>query len=92
MSNNLPAPQPTPPPQPKVIAAIPCYNEGRFIGEVVRKAKKYVDQVIVIDDGSHDGTAEAAKVGGFGSLLDCGMRSIPKGKYGKRLKARAGHG
>ena len=43
--------------QPKIVAAIPCYNEARFIGEVVAKAKKYVDQVIVVDDGSRDGTA-----------------------------------
>lgn len=50
--------------KPKVIAAIPCYNEARFIGEVVRKAKKYVDQVIVVDDGSHDGTSQAALAAG----------------------------
>ena len=50
--------------KPKVIAAIPCYNEARFIGEVVRKARGYVDQVIVIDDGSDDGSARAAKAAG----------------------------
>lgn len=50
--------------KPKVIAAIPCYNEARFIGEVVRKAKKYVDQVIVVDDGSHDNTGQVAEAAG----------------------------
>ena len=58
---------PNQPPQsikPKVIAAIPCYNEERFIGEVVFKAKKHVDQVIVVDDGSRDRTVKAAKVAG----------------------------
>lgn len=50
--------------RPKVIAAIPCYNEEKFIGEVVRKAEKYVDLVIVVDDGSHDHTAQAAKAAG----------------------------
>ena len=49
---------------PKVIAAIPCFNTEPFIAGVVTKAKKYVDQVIVIDDGSYDGTAEAAKAAG----------------------------
>lgn len=50
--------------RPKVIAAIPCFNTESFIADVVSKAKKHVDQVIVIDDGSHDGTAEAATAAG----------------------------
>jgi glycosyltransferase involved in cell wall biosynthesis len=50
--------------KPKVIAAIPCYNEERFIGEVVGKAKRYVDQVIVVDDGSRDSTSQAARAAG----------------------------
>jgi glycosyltransferase involved in cell wall biosynthesis len=45
---------------PKIVAAIPCFNEDRFIGSVVTKAKKHVDMVIVIDDGSTDGSAEVA--------------------------------
>ena len=48
----------------KVIAAIPCFNTERFIDDVVSTTKKYVDQVIVIDDGSDDGTAEAARAAG----------------------------
>lgn len=50
--------------RPKVIAAIPCYNEERSIGEVVCKVKNHVGQVIVIDDGSLDGTSKAAKAAG----------------------------
>ena len=50
--------------QPKTIAAIPCFNEERFIGSVVLKAKGYVDQVIVIDDGSTDKTAMVAEQAG----------------------------
>ena len=56
--------QPSQSSQPKIVASIPCYNEERFIGEVVLKAKKYVDQVIVIDDGSHDGTSQIAEAAG----------------------------
>jgi len=48
----------------KVIAAIPCYDEEKFISEVVRGANKYVDLVIVIDDGSRDGTSKVARVAG----------------------------
>jgi len=57
-------PKPTKVPQPKIIAAIPCYNEERFIGSVVLKARRFVDQVIVIDDGSTDGTAMIAEAAG----------------------------
>jgi glycosyltransferase involved in cell wall biosynthesis len=43
-----------------VIAVIPCLNEDRFIADIVVKARKYVNKVIVVDDGSNDKTAEVA--------------------------------
>jgi glycosyltransferase involved in cell wall biosynthesis len=48
----------------KVVAAIPCHNEERCVGSVVVKAKKFVDCVVVIDDGSTDATAEIASGAG----------------------------
>ncbi len=51
-------------PRLKVVAAIPCFNEDRFIGSVVAKARKFADEVIVIDDGSIDDSAEVAKSAG----------------------------
>lgn len=48
----------------KIVAVIPAYNAGRFIGQVVRRSKKFVDRVIVVDDGSADDTAKAAKAAG----------------------------
>ncbi len=50
--------------QHKILAAIPCYNEERFIGSVILKVKEYVDQVIVVDDGSNDATSEIAEAAG----------------------------
>ncbi len=44
----------------KTLAAIPCYNEELAIGSVVLKARKQVDEVLVVDDGSTDATAEIA--------------------------------
>lgn len=56
-------------PWPKIVAAIPCYNEESFIGGVVLKAMKYVDQVVVIDDGSSDGTSQAARAAGASVII-----------------------
>ncbi|MBM3143321.1 MAG: glycosyltransferase family 2 protein [Chloroflexi bacterium] len=50
--------------KPKVVAAIPCLNEEQFISDIVTRARRYVDKVIVIDDGSTDNTSEAAQAAG----------------------------
>ena len=49
---------------PHVMAAIPAYNEEAYIGSVVLRARNYVDEVLVVDDGSTDRTAEVAKLAG----------------------------
>jgi glycosyltransferase involved in cell wall biosynthesis len=48
----------------RTLAAIPCYNEAKTIGSIVLKAKQYVDEVVVIDDGCTDDTAKVAKIAG----------------------------
>lgn len=50
--------------QPKIIAAIPCFNEAGHIAGVVAEAQNYVDQALVIDDGSTDNTAQVAEDSG----------------------------
>ncbi len=49
---------------PKTAAAIPCYNEARFIEDVVTRARRHVDLVIVVDDCSTDATATLAEKAG----------------------------
>ncbi|MDA4118723.1 MAG: glycosyltransferase family 2 protein [Thaumarchaeota archaeon] len=51
------------PQRSKVSIIIPAYNEERTIREVVLKATTY-GEVIVVDDGSIDRTAELAKLAG----------------------------
>jgi glycosyltransferase involved in cell wall biosynthesis len=48
----------------RTLAAIPCYNEEHTIGSTVLKAKRFVDEVLVIDDGSSDATATVAEYAG----------------------------
>jgi len=45
----------------KVWIVIPAYNEEENIAKVILQTKKYVDKVIVCDDGSTDMTYEIAK-------------------------------
>jgi len=49
---------------PKVIAVIPAFNEEKRIRTTVLKTRKYVDKVLVVDDGSVDKTALVAKKAG----------------------------
>ena len=50
--------------RPKIVAAIPCYNEEQFIADVVRRTSEHVDRVVVVDDGSTDRTVGVAKSAG----------------------------
>jgi glycosyltransferase involved in cell wall biosynthesis len=43
---------------------IPCFNEAAHIGAVVADVKIFLPNVIVVDDGSTDATAEKAKLAG----------------------------
>lgn len=64
------------------IAAMPAYNEGHVISEVIMGCKKYVDRVIVVDDCSSDNTAELAESLG----ADVVKHEVNKG-YGAALKS-----
>jgi len=48
----------------RVLAGIAAYNEASYVGSIVLQARQYVDEVIVVDDGSTDNTAKVAKLAG----------------------------
>jgi glycosyltransferase involved in cell wall biosynthesis len=50
--------------KPKIIAGMPAFNEEKYIGTLVLQARQYVDEVIVVDDGSTDSTVAIAKLAG----------------------------
>jgi len=39
---------------------MPAYNEERSIAKMVQGCQKYVDRVVVVDDGRSDATADLA--------------------------------
>lgn len=46
------------------IAVVPCFNEAASIGEVVAGIRQHLPAVLVVDDGSTDNTAKAARLAG----------------------------
>ena len=74
----------------KVCALVPAYNEARTIAAVVRGTAVHVAQVLVVDDGSTDGTGEAAAAagadvmrlernGGKGTAIRAGLSQVFQG-------------
>jgi glycosyltransferase involved in cell wall biosynthesis len=49
--------------QNQIVALIPAYNAEKFVGDVIRRAKAHVP-VVVVNDGSKDGTLEEARKAG----------------------------
>jgi glycosyltransferase involved in cell wall biosynthesis len=48
----------------KVIVGMPAFNEAKYIGSLVLQILPYADEVVVLDDGSKDRTAEIAEKAG----------------------------
>jgi glycosyltransferase involved in cell wall biosynthesis len=67
----------------RVQALIPAFNEVGTIAEVVRRVSPHVAAVWVVDDGSTDGTAEAARIAGAKIV-------VHRGRRGKGAAVRAG--
>src|SRR5437660_453867 len=49
---------------PDVWLIVPVYNEGQVIGEVVRNARKAFDNIVCVDDGSRDNSADEIRSAG----------------------------
>jgi glycosyltransferase involved in cell wall biosynthesis len=62
----------------RICALIPAFNEASYIADVVERTRQHVAEVVVIDDGSSDGTADVARAAGATCLQspkNCGKAS-----------------
>ncbi len=69
------------------VACIPAYNEGKTIYSVIKNCLKYVDKVIVCDDGSTDDTYE--KSTNAGAVVLRNKKNSGKGAALKNLFEKA---
>ncbi|HEV3003386.1 MAG TPA: glycosyltransferase family 2 protein [Pirellulales bacterium] len=42
----------------RVLTALPVYNEAKYVASVVSEVRRYSPEVLVVNDGSNDGTGE----------------------------------
>jgi len=74
-----------------VCAVVPCLNEERTIGELVRAVRKYLELCIVVDDCSGDATGQrAAEAGARLVRLERNMGKGMALKHGFALAALSG--
>ncbi|HEU5246242.1 MAG TPA: glycosyltransferase family 2 protein [Candidatus Udaeobacter sp.] len=67
-------------------AVIPAYQDEKHIGDIVRRTRERLDQVLVVDDGSSDQTAQRAREAGAEVIV----HDQNRGK-GEAIKTGLGH-
>ena len=76
----------------KIIAIIPAYDEEETVANVIKDTLPYVDEVIVINDGSTDATKEVAEFAGadvIDNIVNRGLGETIKKGYEEALKRDA---
>ena len=78
---------------PRFLTALPVFNEVQFVSEVLDLVKQYSNQILVIDDGSTDGTTDKLESrddihlikhrqnAGYGAALQSAFRFADEHQY-----------
>ena len=73
----------------RFLALLPAYNEAAHLEKVLTEVKKYIGDILVVDDGSKDETAAIAKNSGVGLLsrgYNCGKGQSLRDGYSWALE------
>ncbi len=65
----------------KICLLLPAYNESKTIGQIIQETSEFISEVVVIDDGSSDETAEIASACGvvcLENVTNCGKGNALK--------------
>jgi glycosyltransferase involved in cell wall biosynthesis len=76
----------------KLIAIIPAFNEESTIGDVIKATSRFVDEILVISDGSTDRTVDIAKSAGatvIDNIVNRGLGKTIKRGYTEAIKRGA---
>lgn len=68
----------------RVLALLPAYNEAAHLGAVLQSVKQQISDILVVDDGSKDNTADIARKAGVEVLsrgYNCGKGQSLKDGY-----------
>ena len=61
----------------KTCLLLPAYNESKTIGQIIQETSEFISEIVVIDDGSLDETAEIAS--GYGVVCLANATNCGKG-------------
>jgi glycosyltransferase involved in cell wall biosynthesis len=73
----------------KTIAIIPAFNEESTIGDVIKATSRFVDEILVINDGSTDNTSDIARNAGatvIDNIVNRGLGKTIQRGYAEAIK------